>query len=136
MSRRIVSWKVNESRVSPAVSSASGVSVVSINSIASDMKTAGAAGVQPAELGAKLTNWHGSANPTTDESFVQHDVYFFKDGNLTFLVRNALYCAHGSLKKSCRSMAHCIAFIGTFSLGTRSTSPPNSASLTSAITNI
>src|SRR6266446_2839423 len=105
MSRRIVSWKVNESRVSQAVPSASGVSVVSINSIASDMKTAGAAGVQPAELGAKLTNWHGSANPTTAASFLQHDVCFFKDGTITFLGGNALYCAYGSLKKSCRSMA-------------------------------
>jgi hypothetical protein len=136
MSRRIVSWKTSEPRVSPAVSSASGGSVVSINSIISDMMPTEATGVQPAELGAKLTNWPGSANPSTVESFVQHDTYFFKDGNITFLVRDVLCCESYSLKKVCRSMAYSIVFIDTFSLGTRHTSPPNSASSTSAIMNL
>ena len=100
MSRRIVSWKISEPRVSPAVSSASGGSVVSINSIVSDMMPAEATGVQPAELGTKFTNWPGSAaNPSTVESFVQHDIYFFKDGNITFLVRDVLCCESYSLKK-------------------------------------
>jgi hypothetical protein len=98
MSRRIVSWKISEPRVSPAVSRASGGSVVSINSIVSDMMTTEATGVQPAELGGKLTNWPGSANPSTVESFVQHDIYFFKDGNITFLVRDVLCCESYSLK--------------------------------------
>lgn len=92
MSRRIVSWKISEPRVSPAASRASGGSVVSINSIVSDVMTTEATGVQPAELGAKLTNWPGSANSSAVESFVQHDIYFFKDGNITFLVRDALCC--------------------------------------------
>ena len=92
MSRRIVSWKISEPRGSPAVSSAGGGSVVSINSIVSDMMAPGATGVQPAELGTKLTNWPGSANPSNVESFVQHDIYFFKDGNITFLVRDILFC--------------------------------------------
>ncbi len=56
-------------------------------------------GVQPAELGARVTNWSGSANPPTVESFVQHDVYFFKDGNITFLVRDVQCCESCSLKK-------------------------------------
>jgi len=142
MSRRIVSWKTSEPRhgVSPAVSSASlsGGSVVSINSIVSDMMTTETTGVQPAELGVKLTNWPGGTKPSTVESFLQHKIYFFKDGNVTFLVRGfpSLCCESDSLKKVCRSMAHSIVFIDTFSLGTRYTSPPNSASSTSVIMNL
>lgn len=90
MSRRIVSWKTSEPRVSPAVSSASGSSVVSINSIFSDMMTTETTAVQPADLGAKFTNWPGSAKPPTVDSFVKHDIFFIKDGNVTFLVRDVL----------------------------------------------
>ena len=98
MSRRIVSWINSEPRVPPAMSS--GGSVVSINSIVSDMMTTEPTGVQPAERGAKFTNWPGSANPSSGESFVQHDTYFFKDGNITFLVRGVLRRESGSLKKA------------------------------------
>jgi hypothetical protein len=90
--------------VSPALSrasSASGLSVLSINSIGSDthIMTAEVTGAQPVDLGAtKLTNLTSDANPTSDDSFVRHDIYFFNDGNITFLVRDALYCASGSLK--------------------------------------
>jgi hypothetical protein len=134
---RIVSWRINEPRVSPSQSSASPVSVVSINSIVSDMHimTTEATGVQPVELGAKFTNLPRSSDPAANASFVRHDTYFFKDGNITFLVRDALYCAPSLLKKGCRSMAHSIVFIGTFSLATRSTSLPSLASSTSVITN-
>jgi hypothetical protein len=102
MSRRIVSWSTNEPRVSPVQSTASAVSVVSIKSIVSDthMMTTEATGAQTTELGAKLTTFPGSANPTSEDSFVPHDTYFFKDGNITFLVRDALYCALSSLKKA------------------------------------
>ncbi|KAN0130802.1 hypothetical protein V8E53_011477, partial [Lactarius tabidus] len=31
---------------------------------------------------------------TQDDSFVQHGKYFFKDGNITFLVDDNLYCVH------------------------------------------
>ncbi|KAH9022414.1 hypothetical protein EDB84DRAFT_1252487, partial [Lactarius hengduanensis] len=31
---------------------------------------------------------------TPDDSFIRHDVYFFKDGNITFLVDGTLYCVH------------------------------------------
>ncbi|KAH9051011.1 hypothetical protein EDB83DRAFT_1360351 [Lactarius deliciosus] len=31
---------------------------------------------------------------TPDDSFIRHDVYFFKDGNVTFLVDGTLYCVH------------------------------------------
>jgi hypothetical protein len=110
MSDRIVSWRINqginEPSVSPSlstVSSSSGLSVLSINSIVSDtyIMTAEATEAQCVDLGAtKLTNLTLSANPTTDDSFVRHDTYFFKDGNITFLVCGALYCASGSLKNT------------------------------------
>ena len=94
MSDRIVSWRIDEPRVSPSlstVSSTSGLSVLSINAIGTDthMVTTEATGAQHVDLGAtKLTNLIRSANPTSDDSFVRHDTYFFKDGNITFLVRN------------------------------------------------
>ena len=108
MSRRIVSWKASEPRasVSPAVSSASGGSVVSINSIISDMMPTEATGVQPAEFGAKHTNWPGSANPSTAESFVQHSIYFFKDGNITFLVSDVPCCEEPDLLKKVAGRRH------------------------------
>jgi hypothetical protein len=62
--------------------------------------TTEATGAQRVDLGAKLTNSTWSANPTVDDSFVRHDIYFFKDGNITFLVRDALYCAPGSQKQA------------------------------------
>ncbi|KAH9032588.1 hypothetical protein EDB85DRAFT_1865006 [Lactarius pseudohatsudake] len=34
----------------------------------------------------------GQAKP--DDSFIRHDAYFFKDGNVTFLVDGTLYCVH------------------------------------------
>jgi hypothetical protein len=92
MSRRIVSWWINE----PCVSSAS---AVSINTVVSEIIT-DATGVKLAEIGARLNaRVTRSANPTSDDSFVRHDIYFFEDGNITFLVRNALYCAHRLLKR-------------------------------------
>jgi hypothetical protein len=64
------------------------------------MLTTEATGAQRVDLGAtKLTNLTWSADPTADDSFVRHDIYFFKDGNITFLVRDALYCAPGSPKR-------------------------------------
>ena len=89
MSPRIVSWKSDEPRVSPSLSSASSLSIVSMNSIGSEthMMTTEATGVQPADPGAKLAYFPGCVKPTTDESFVRHNIYFFKDGNITFLVR-------------------------------------------------
>ena len=103
MSHPIVSWRINEHRVSPSlstVSSASSVSVLSINSLGSDthMMATEATGAQRVDLGVKLTKSTWSANPTSDDSFVRHNIYFFKDGNITFLVRNTLYCAFGSPK--------------------------------------
>jgi hypothetical protein len=89
MPRRIISWKINElcdePRVTPSLSTASFVMVITE-----------ATGIQLTEIGAKLTNWLASVKPAADESFVRHDTYFFKDGNITFLVRDAPYCAPSS----------------------------------------
>jgi hypothetical protein len=75
---------------SPTLSSASGVSIVSFDSIFSNPDV-----ISPTALGAPLpqraTILGGSETPAgiqlaTDDSFVRHDKYFFKDGNITFLV--------------------------------------------------
>ncbi|KAI0302317.1 hypothetical protein B0F90DRAFT_1816527 [Multifurca ochricompacta] len=34
------------------------------------------------------------SNQRTDDSFPQHDKYFFRDGNITFLVDGIIYCVH------------------------------------------
>ncbi|KAN0130793.1 hypothetical protein V8E53_011468 [Lactarius tabidus] len=36
----------------------------------------------------------GFGNATLDGSFSKHDTYFFKDGNVTFLIDGMLYCVH------------------------------------------
>ena len=56
--------------------------------------------VQPAELGVKFTNLPGSDNPAAGNYFVRHNKYFFRDGNITFLVRGALYLTPSSLKRA------------------------------------
>jgi hypothetical protein len=50
-----------------------------------------AGGLEVDALG--LAGISAAANSTTDDSFPQHDTYFFKDGNITFLVRKMLYDA-------------------------------------------
>ena len=58
-----------------------------------------APGLPSAEFGTKLTSLpvfsEGRKTPrgghaTPDDSFIRHDAYFFKDGNITFLVRGLL----------------------------------------------
>ncbi|KAH9022416.1 hypothetical protein EDB84DRAFT_498482 [Lactarius hengduanensis] len=62
-----------------------------------------AAGLPSAESGAKHTNRPGSSggreitrgvHTTPGGSPIKHDAYFFKDGNVTFLVDGTLYCVH------------------------------------------
>ncbi|KAH9028681.1 hypothetical protein EDB85DRAFT_1867689 [Lactarius pseudohatsudake] len=56
-----------------------------------------------AHIGAKHTTFlgfseerknTGGGHVTPDDSFIRHDAYFFKDGNVTFLVGGTLYCVH------------------------------------------
>jgi len=55
------------------------------------------------QFGAKHTSLPGvseegrtprGGHATLDDSFVRHDTYFFKDGNVTFLIDDTLYCVH------------------------------------------
>ncbi|KAI0002244.1 hypothetical protein BJV74DRAFT_43321 [Russula compacta] len=106
MALRIVSWRGNEARVSqpPPVSSASAVSVVAIDSISSPqnqptMSQTAPEAPEPRTAGLEaepgtISGISAGAEPTTDDSFLRHDTYFFKDGNITFMVDGTLYCVH------------------------------------------
>jgi len=48
-------------------------------------------------MSTRLTGVSADAKPTTNDSFVRHDTYFFKDGNITFLVRVTASYAPDSL---------------------------------------
>ncbi|KAH9051017.1 hypothetical protein EDB83DRAFT_2317098 [Lactarius deliciosus] len=110
MAPHIVSWSDNEICMSPALSSA--VSIVSFDSTFSDTypshlqmspTASEAPGIPSADFGAQYTSLPGfpeeektpgSEHATSDDSFIQHDAYFFKDGNVTFLIDGTLYCVH------------------------------------------
>ncbi|KAH9175013.1 hypothetical protein EDB89DRAFT_1883674 [Lactarius sanguifluus] len=59
-------------------------------------------GLPSHEFGAKQTGFPvfsegkipRGGHATPDDSFIRHDAYFFKDGNVTFLVDGTLYCVH------------------------------------------
>lgn len=95
------SWASSKNRISPPqpVSRTSSAPVVSIDRISPRKNqnppmvsqiTLGAPDAQPTVLEAMSTNLTGvsaDTNPTSKDSFLRHDTYFFKDGNITFLVR-------------------------------------------------
>jgi hypothetical protein len=100
----VVSWGGNDNIVSPVLSSAS--SIVSIDSILSHKRhtttSAFGEGAPPPESLARRmsslsvepsgtlisASTYPSADPVGD-SFIRHHKYFFKDGNVTFLVRGS-----------------------------------------------
>jgi len=106
MAPHIVSW--NDVKVSPVVSSSSTPSVVPIESLLSTpyAKTPliPEASRAHATLGAQSASYLGvgsgenetldGSRQQSDDSFTQHGKYFFKDGNVTFLVDGFLYCVH------------------------------------------
>ncbi|KAH8979169.1 hypothetical protein EDB86DRAFT_677300 [Lactarius hatsudake] len=110
MAPRIVSWTDNEICVSPILSSAA--SIVSFDSTFSDTypshsqmspTASETLGLPSAEFGAQYTSLPEfpeeektprGGHTTPDDSFVQHAAYFFKDGNVTFLIDGTLYCVH------------------------------------------
>ncbi|KAH9051012.1 hypothetical protein EDB83DRAFT_2522463 [Lactarius deliciosus] len=62
-----------------------------------------ALGLPSAGFGARHTSLPGFSeegktprcgHTTSDDSFIRHDAYFFKDGNVTFLIGGTLYCVH------------------------------------------
>ncbi|KAH9161839.1 hypothetical protein EDB89DRAFT_691528 [Lactarius sanguifluus] len=99
MTPRIVSWSDNEISISPVLSSAA--SIVSFDSAFSDTypshsqmsPTASEAPGLPS-AGFSEGKIPRSGQTITDDSFIRHDAYFFKDGNVTFLVDGMLYCVH------------------------------------------
>ena len=105
MATHIVSWSGDKHIVSPNLSKTP--SVISVDSILSD-KFEVSPGVQGAHhmaesqtthTASKVVELNGSRTSTSttiypgtdvadhDGSFVRHNRYFFKDGNVTFLVR-------------------------------------------------
>ncbi|KAI0295235.1 hypothetical protein BC826DRAFT_1008983, partial [Russula brevipes] len=98
MTSRMVSWGDNKPLVSTTSSSlpVSALSVVSIDTILSDshMTTLETLGARPAELGVKPKSSLEGTEPMTVDSFLRHDTYYFKDGNVTFSVGDTLYCVH------------------------------------------
>jgi len=107
MAARIVSWGCNEKTVSPGLSKTP--SMVSLDSLLSDNpETPPATEVAPhaTESQAKNTSFqviepnasgsracssvsvYPGADAAAEGSFIRHHKYFFKDGNVTFLVRD------------------------------------------------
>jgi hypothetical protein len=103
MATRLVSWNGDKHVVSPNVSKTS--SIISVESILSDNFEAspGDQGVhrlaesQPTKTASQVIEPNGTRRSTTttiysetgaDGSFMRHNKYFFKDGNVSFLVRD------------------------------------------------
>jgi len=108
MATRIVSWSGDEHIISPNFSKTPSIS--SVNSILSDKPEAfesesdqsapHMAESQPtrrafqvfernaARTSTSTTIYPGTDGTDHDGSFMRHDKYFFKDGNVTFLVRD------------------------------------------------
>jgi hypothetical protein len=106
MVSHIVSWRGNDHTVSPVLSSTP--SIVSVDSILPYKREAFSV-VQEAPRaaeswvermssliepsGIETSSTSASTYPSADplaagnDSFIQHHIYFFKDGNVTFLVR-------------------------------------------------
>ena len=108
MAPRIVSWSDQTIHISPVLSSAA--SIVSFDSMFSVSDTylshsqmSPTAFEAPGLLSDQYRSKRASSpwiseegraprggHPMLDDSFVRHDAYFFKDGNVTFLVRDLL----------------------------------------------
>ena len=140
MAPRIVSWSDQQIHISPVLSSAASIRVVSDSTFSgSDMfpshfqMSPTASETHGAQFGANHTsrpdfledgNTPGVGDATPDGSFLRHDMYFFKDGNVTFLVRSR-YFAHPTCLPVHRSMACYIVSINTSFLAIPSTSQRN-----------
>ena len=144
MATRIVSWSGDEHIVSPNLSKTP--SVISVDSIlfdkpeASEPQLTHSTASKVVEPNGTRTSTLASTTiyPGTDGSFVRHNKYFFKDGNVSFLVRDVqsvicdqihwLDCVYVY-----RSITSCIASTDISSLATRHTSPPDLPNSTSVI---
>ena len=139
MAPRIVSWSDQQQHISPLISPvlSRAASVVSDSTFSvSDMfqshfqMSPAASETAGAQFGANHTSLPdfledgNTPEIGPDGSFLRHDVYFFKDGNVTFLVRGQ-YFAYSTCLPAHRLMACNIASIDTSFLAIQSTSPHN-----------
>ena len=101
MATHIVSWGGSDHTISPDISRTSSSSIVSIDSILPHKHTTAVQGAPASESSAKRMS-SLSVEPSgsetlisastyaradsADDSFIRHHKYFFKDGNVTFLV--------------------------------------------------
>ncbi|KAH8996881.1 hypothetical protein EDB92DRAFT_1539508 [Lactarius akahatsu] len=105
MAPHIVSWGWNEVKIAPVVTNGGTPSVVPIESLLSDpnakspiiieASTTESAATPASFLGVETcgsTTPDGSRLQSND--YLRHSKYFFKDGNVTFLVDGFLYCVH------------------------------------------
>ncbi|KAF8270203.1 hypothetical protein EI94DRAFT_1723356 [Lactarius quietus] len=105
MAPHIVSWR-DSPIVSSAAPSSLSSSVVPIESLLSDPYTKSpiipeAWRARTTDPGVRPANFPSGGSETSDgprqqsnDTFLQHSKYFFKDGNVTFLVDGFLYCVH------------------------------------------
>src|SRR5579863_1172364 len=98
MARRMDSPTDNQPQVSAAQSNASSVPIIRLDCLRSpreDPEDPEDPAPDPVEAKSMSTTLPlaGGSNSSVDHSYRRHDTYFFEDGNITFLVRDALrYC--------------------------------------------
>ncbi len=103
MAPHIISWGGNEVKISPVVSSPGTPSVVPVEPLLPLMKSPIMPETSRARTRARPASFLGFLGMGTGESetpdgsrwqcddpFLQHSKYFFKDGNVTFLVRRVV----------------------------------------------
>lgn len=127
----IISWGGDERSVSPV--STTTTSVVSIDSIPSNTSSTVPEASRTTQSQVSFPVFLGNRAPglhlANDDPFMRHDKYYFKDGNITFLVRPcSIVCSLGLLFYP-RSTAHFTVSIDTSFLVIQLTSPLGLASL-------
>ena len=108
MAPHITTWGDNEHIISPVSSSTA--SIVSVESILSDPtknsldidENPRVANSRIKWIGPQATKMPGNRssvgmNSGADDSFIRHPIYFFMDGNITFLVRDVHDGDHAGL---------------------------------------
>jgi len=139
--RHIISWGCNERPLSPV--SSTSTSVLSIESITSDTSSAAPEVSRATQSRVKSMDFSGVLGKresvvqhALDEPFTRHDKYYFKDGNITFLVRFTFGRMQLDSLVHIRSMAPSTVSTDTSSPGTRLTSPLDLTNLAFASTRL
>lgn len=111
--QRIISWAANPTSTPP------------IESISSDSSSGHAAQsqVKSMSLPPVLEDKKIGVQRANDDAFTRHNKYYFKDGNITFLVCPRLIIVPPLTLFNSRSRAPFTVFIDTFSHSIQNTSP-------------